>query len=358
MFARLLSEPPPLDSLTACVFADTVDRLGAIVVEVLVVDDEPLLLEALSRKLRRSPVTLITATSPVDALEIVANHEEFPVVVADLRMPRMDGIEFFQELAARTPDTTRVLLTGQTEQEAAARAINEGRVFRFLTKPCSTETFLQAINDGVEEHQRIKDDRELNQRLVSGITGALVEVLEQLNPVAMRRATRLRKLCWQIAFDCMVDQAWEVELIGLLTQIGQIFVPPEVTETAIQGKPMGPDGIESYQRYPERGAALLARIPRLDTLAEAVRLHQQRFDGAGANGPPIAGERIPLAARVVKIATDLDDLIQRGQPRAEALASLQHRDGTYDPQILRSFSDAEQLRNGRERGSAQDQLSA
>ena len=76
-----------------------------------------------------------TALGPIAALELV-DKQEYAVVVSDLRMPDKDGVEFLSEVRKRSPDTVRIMLTGHADLEASIAAVNEGRVFRFLTKPC------------------------------------------------------------------------------------------------------------------------------------------------------------------------------------------------------------------------------
>src|SRR5476649_1245860 len=97
---------------------------------VLCVDDEPRLLEGLGR-LVAGKCTLVTAPNGDEALKIVAASERFDVIVSDMNMPGMTGAELLKECRRLSPDTVRVLLTGETGLDVAIKAVNEGHLFRF-----------------------------------------------------------------------------------------------------------------------------------------------------------------------------------------------------------------------------------
>ena len=102
---------------------------------ILCVDDDANLLEGLKRQLRKQ-FTLETALSGEAGLVVVKEDGPFAVVVSDMRMPGMNGARFLAQVRAMAPDTVRILLTGQTDIQDAIVAVNEGHIFRFLTKPC------------------------------------------------------------------------------------------------------------------------------------------------------------------------------------------------------------------------------
>lgn len=102
---------------------------------ILLVDDEPNVLSALARQLH--PLYQVSLTpSPEEGLLLLEREGPFAVVLSDMRMPKMDGATFLKHVRERSPDTIRLLLTGHADLESAIAAVNEGQVFRFLTKPC------------------------------------------------------------------------------------------------------------------------------------------------------------------------------------------------------------------------------
>jgi diguanylate cyclase (GGDEF)-like protein/PAS domain S-box-containing protein len=128
--------------------------------KVLFVDDEPAILEGVSAILRKR-FEVTTALGPEKGLEALQGPEPFAVVVSDLKMPGMDGVTFLSKIRKLSPDTTRMVLTGQADVSAAIEAVNRGNVFRFLTKPCSSEVLIQAIEDGLEINRLILSERAL-----------------------------------------------------------------------------------------------------------------------------------------------------------------------------------------------------
>jgi DNA-binding NtrC family response regulator len=119
---------------------------------VLCVDDEPNLLAGLALLLRRR-YRVVTAASGAGALELIARQPAPDVVISDMRMPVMTGSQFLAKAAAVAPHATRILLTGDAALDDAVAAVADGRIFRFLVKPCPAPLLLAAIDEAVE-HRR------------------------------------------------------------------------------------------------------------------------------------------------------------------------------------------------------------
>ena len=129
-----------------------------VLVPILCVDDEPHILEGLSRALWEK-FAVTTAVSGAEGLELLRTSGPFAVVVADMRMPRMDGATFLGLARQEAPDTSRVLLTGQTDLNAAIAAVNQGNIFEYLSKPCPEDELLAAIQAAAEQYRRVTADR-------------------------------------------------------------------------------------------------------------------------------------------------------------------------------------------------------
>src|SRR5882672_2539455 len=161
-------------------------------VRVLCVDDEPNVLEGLSLHLRRR-FEVATATSGNAALELLKRDGSTAVVLSDMRMPGMDGATFLSFARQLVPDAVRILLTGQTELSTAVSAVNDGQIFRFLTKPCAPATLLSAVDAAVEFNRLMVSERVLLNQTLHGSIKALTEVLALTNPTAFGRATRVKQ---------------------------------------------------------------------------------------------------------------------------------------------------------------------
>lgn len=117
---------------------------------VLLVDDEPNLLHALTRTLRQQPYRINTARSAEEAMDVLKTHR-VDLIVSDENMPGICGTRFLSWVADNFPQVIRIILTGQPNVPSALRAINEGKVYRYFTKPCDIVELALAIRHGLEE---------------------------------------------------------------------------------------------------------------------------------------------------------------------------------------------------------------
>jgi len=149
---------------------------------VLFVDDDPKILAAFRRQLRKK-VTIETVESGAGGLEVLRRNGPFSLVVTDYCMPGMNGIEFLGRAREIAPETVRMLLTGSADLGAAIQAVNQGNIFRFLTKPCSPENLIEAVHAGIYEYRRTHKERKFNKRNRSLLAQAM-EVQQNLMPNA------------------------------------------------------------------------------------------------------------------------------------------------------------------------------
>ena len=122
--------------------------------KILFVDDEPPILDGYKRMLYKD-FEVDTAVGGELGLATMLERGPYSVVISDMRMPGMNGAQFLSQVRQKAPDTVRMLLTGYTDQTAAIAAVNEGNIFRFLTKPCSKEALLDAINVGLADNLKM-----------------------------------------------------------------------------------------------------------------------------------------------------------------------------------------------------------
>ena len=146
----------------------------AVPARVLCVDDEPNLLAGLANTLRRR-FDVATARSGPEALELIARSSPFDVIVCDYRMPAMDGAEFLRRAREIAPGAVPVLLTGHATLEGAIAAVNEGRVFRILLKPCPPEILTGAIDEAVAQGRAPSIERKRFEEEIEGLSGELQE---------------------------------------------------------------------------------------------------------------------------------------------------------------------------------------
>lgn len=301
---------------------------------VLCVDDEPKVLDGLLLNLRRH-YRVSTASSGALGLEIVRGTDPPAIVVSDMRMPGMDGASFLSQVREHSPDIIRLLLTGQSDLESAIAAVNQGQIFRFLTKPCSSQSFLAAISAAAEQYRLVTAEKELLEKTLRGSVKALTEVLSLANPLIFGRATRLKQHASELVVGMGVPFSWQLEVAVMLSQIGCIVLSAENNEKLYHGKPLTPVEAESTQCVPKISMQLLESIPRLELVCAILEAQEYSFDGSGSPLDAPTGESIPLGARVLKLVSDYDFLEAGGASPTTAINTLQGRKGRYDPKLLK-----------------------
>jgi len=120
----------------------------------------------------------------------------------------------------------------------------------------------------------------------------------------------------------------------MLSPIGFVTIPPAVTQRSRSGYGLSGAEIDMLARVPETGSALLANIPRLESVARIVRYQHKNFDGSGLPSDSCSGEDIPLGARILKVLSDLLQFEAKGVAKFKALEQMQRRGGWYDPRVL------------------------
>jgi response regulator RpfG family c-di-GMP phosphodiesterase len=297
----------------------------------LLVDDEPLVLEGLSR-IARSRFDVRTATSGAAGLQILGGDAEIAIVVSDMRMPVMNGAVFLAKARALAPNTVRLLLTGQADIDDAMAAINEGSIFRFLRKPCPAEMLMAALAAATEQSRLIAAERELLEQTLRGSIQALTDTLALASPGVFGIATRVARLATSLATALEVPDRWQVEIAAMVCQLGAICIPGHVFERRARHDALTVSEREMLAKIPATSERLIAHIPRLEGVREIVRYSRTDFD---ARGPlPLVGASMPLGARILRVALDLDEELLGETSRPSALARLSVNATKYDSAVL------------------------
>lgn len=306
--------------------------------KVLFVDDDPNILSAYTRNLRKR-YAMSTAGSGEDGLQLIQAEGPYAVVVSDMRMPGMDGIVFLSHVRNFHPDTVRIMLTGNADMGTAIEAVNQGNIFRFLTKPCEVEDLALALDGGIKQYQLVTSERELLEKTLKGSIDLLVELLSTLDPISFGRAQVLAQRARRIAEAMRMEQPWTVSLAAVLSQIGALTVPTSVLAKARSGGLLDQNEREVLTRVPEIGSNLLRHIPRLDEVARIILYMNKNYNGSGYPPGPIFGEQIPLGARILRVASDYQDLLPKKRDRLEAVASMKSKLAWYDQAVVAELED-------------------
>jgi response regulator RpfG family c-di-GMP phosphodiesterase len=351
--------------------------------KLLLVDDEESILNSLRRLLRGQPYEVLLATSGAQALEIMA-RQPIDLVMSDARMPNMDGSTLLAHIHQRHPDTLRIMLTGYADPTVIIKAINEGQIHRYISKPWHDEEMLLTLRQSLAYQHSERERLRLVQE-----TWDQNEKLKQLNATLEKHvAARTSEL--QQTAD-MLDLAYEelkhsyVTGTEVFSLLANLRLPPakqtnrqiielvrvycklhgldegssrDLTMAAALyniGKLSWTDSMmstpsdllhhndrERYRGYPKQSESLLMTLDPMKDAARLILHHQERWDGSGFPDR-LKGEAIPFGSRLLKLAVDFIELqrgliLERQMNSDEALVYIRQYAGRlYDPELVEDF---------------------
>jgi len=341
---------------------------------ILIVDDEPVVLTALKFTLEREGFHIVSCTSPLKALAILAERD-FAVIISDQRMPEMMGLDFLVESRRLRPMASRILITAVLALPTIVDAINRGEIFRFVAKPWLREELVATVRNAVQRHDLVTrnealqaETQALNTQLTAANTAleAKVRDLEQqrqrldaanhelalnyehslelcrrilttYDPVLGGQAKALVEFSTQMAATDKFtdDERHALHTAAWLCDLGLIGVPREMLRAFRQKA----DQLTERERamlhnHPVYGQTLAALVDSRTDVGEVIRSHHECYDGSGYPDG-LAGEAIPWPARCLAVAVGY---IESGLTKTAAIDALLAKSGTaYDPEAVRLF---------------------
>lgn len=289
---------------------------------ILFVDDDRSLLDSWTR-IFKGKFEVQTAESGAQALEKMEREGAFEVVISDYQMPRMNGVEFLEQVGFRSPDTIRIMLTGQAAFATALEAVNKGNVFRFLTKPCPSDLLEKSIRDGLRQARLVQTEREYFalrqwQGALEGLGQALVLLVEVKDPYTAGHQRRVAQLAEALAREMALpeEEVGRVRLAASIHDLGKMYVPAEFLN-----KPgrLNPHEFEIIKLHAQIGHDILQPIRFGFPIHEIVAQHHERLDGSGypsgLQEPSICRE-----ARIIAVA-DVIEAMSYHRPYRPALGN-------------------------------------
>ena len=287
-----------------------------------------------NRIVRRQPSESIGAAGRDIDLELfVPEGGPYAVVVSDMQMPGMDGIHLLSRVHKMSPNTVRVMLTGHADLNTAITAVNEGAIFRFLTKPCEVDLLKKVLTTCLVQSRLVVAEKELLENTLMGSIKMLTDILCIANPPAFSRALRIRRYVKHMASARHLEPEWQFEVAAMLSQIGSVTLASEVVEAAHQGQPLNEVDRKAFDQHPEFAGRLLGNIPRLEGIAWIVA-HQRPATTIGDDQMP---ETLRQGAAVLRVAVAFDDLTMQGLDHATALEELS-QNASLDRTAVQSLS--------------------
>jgi len=311
---------------------------------ILIVDDEIEILAAMQRNLRND-FSVTVANGAKEALEIINNSSPFAVVISDFKMPEMNGLELLRIVRSNFPDTIRVLLTGYADLDLSIKAINDGYVFRFLTKPVEFDIIKQTLNECIKQYQLVTAEKELLDKTLKGTIKLLIDIMSITNPKITNIAGRIRNVAKDIALQMNIQNTWEIEIAGLLSQLGFLALPDDIPDKIFHNKSLTKEELQQYKESPMQAAKLIELIPRLKNVALGIKYMFANYDGSNCTIDGFKDNKIPLISRILKVAYDFNYYIEIGLDSIKATEKMMASPYQYDPAILTALLEVNKVKN-------------
>ena len=357
-------------------------------VKILLVDDEVNITRSLRRLLAQEEnYEVLIANSGADGLECLRGEPEVGVIISDQRMPQMTGVEFLTEAKKLVPDAVRILLTGYADIEASIAAINQGAVYRYLTKPWQDEELSVAVGEAAGHFRLVSENRRLNalvakqnaelqewnlrlkQRVLAQTSQiraksdslaemnlqlrnsfnetieTLAGLIEMRDPRAPGHSRNVAELVEAMAKELKLSevQVRRCRSAALLHDLGKIGTPDSLLRKEVNE--MGAAEVEEYQCHVVRGQAAIDPVLELRDLGLLIRHHHENFDGSGFPDG-LAGQDIPQEARMIAVADFFERRLHQfseDEALEAALAETKmHWGRLFDPDLRRVFNRAAQ----------------
>ncbi|MGA9644067.1 MAG: response regulator [Terriglobales bacterium] len=300
--------------------------------KILLVDDDSNILDGFRRILARE-FTIDTALGGEPALKNIASNGPYAVVVSDMRMPGMDGIQFLNKVKLESPNTVRVMLTGNSDMDTAVVAINEGSIFRFLNKPCSKEMMAKTLTAALVQYRLVTAESQLLEQTLSGCIQVLTEVLSLVNPAAFSRAERARRYIHQVVTLMKLGNPWQYEVAAMMSQLGCVTLAPETIDAVYSGGKLSDSEQAQFESHPTVAFGLLSKIPRLEPIAWMIRNQNSPSHAMDESAPMDMRQ----AAEILRLTLEYERLIQRGVSRTEAVHTLSRQNKGFNPEFFNAL---------------------
>lgn len=299
--------------------------------KILCVDDEESILKGFQLNLRNK-FELHLASDGQEGLELFQKEDGFAVVLSDMRMPRMNGAEMLSSIKKLDDEVVTVLLTGHTDFDSAMAAVNQGNVFRMLSKPCPPQTLRKVLDDAIVQYDLITSRRILLDQTLRGSVDALAQSLATAQPLFFGRAQRVRRLANGLADGVNLKDSWRVGVAAIFSQLAYLSIPQHLGESVYHRKDLNSETKAMVRELPVETLKIVDLIPGLEDIREILQRIdvQPKFELEDGSG-------VRTAASILRAALDYDYYQELGHEDSLIIKTLQSRDETYDPLVVETL---------------------
>lgn len=350
--------------------------------KLMLLDDEVEILNSLKRLLRKE-FDIHTYSDPNLALGALA-QESFALIISDMRMPVMDGATFLTQAKDVSPNSVRLLLTGYSDLESTSRAINEGNIFSYISKPWDNTELKQILNRASEHYQLKVENQKLTKQLmlsnrqlsdlneqlenkVKQRTSALKNSNEKLKTSVESQRSMFQQLLHlisliieqrthdtighneRVALHCKLlaehfrlkrNQVINIYIAALVHDLGKIALDDALLN--VPENQLEPQQWTEYKEHAQKGAELLSTLPKMENIAKTIKHQYEHQDGTGVP-EHLSAENIPFGAKLIRLVVDHDRLVSGlttgvNLPPEDAMNYITKLSGkVYDPNAVKAY---------------------
>lgn len=292
--------------------------------DIILIDDDQRLLNGLMRTFR-GEVGIQSAESGEAALNLLQQGNVFSVVICDYQMPGINGIDTLARFREFSPNTSRVLISGQLSEEVMFQAVNKASIDYFIKKPSSREEIANCIFSSIEkfdEQERFRRAKELTTLGSIKMLDKIIQYFGVKSPVTQKQ---ILKLLGNDVTQIMNVPRWQIEVALLLSDLDIFF------SIAVSQNPDIDTDCESFIED------ILSSLPQMRSVAEGIVFKRKNFNGGGLPANITSGEHIPIIGRMLKILIDYLLQIEAGIDPCDAWEAIESQPELFDPAVVSSL---------------------
>lgn len=329
----------------------------------LFVDDEPTTLDLLSYLFTHEGYIVLTAHSAEAALKVMSANT-VSLVIADQRLPGMSGVELLKVVRQNWPDAFRIILTASGDMQTAIDSINQGHVFRYMSKPWDNQELRAAVRDGVQRYELLLRNRQLGMRIVRQtsqlrtlneslelkvaertaeidakrheLENTLVEVVKTLSGILEMRGVGPKGHALHVSQGCESviekmhlpdEERRNVSMAALLHDLGKVALPDELVRK--ESYAFNRNEAALFREHPMLGQSILSGIRCLEDVGRIIRHQSEWYNGSGYPDG-LAGESIPIGSRILAVVAFYEE-------RHDLPGLEQVKGRRFDPRVVDAF---------------------
>jgi response regulator RpfG family c-di-GMP phosphodiesterase len=242
------------------------------------------------------------------------------------------------------PGSVRMMLTGFANMDNAIQAINEGSIFRFLTKPCEAGALARSLDDGIAQYRLVMAEKELLEETLFGSVRIMSQILSLVNPIAFSSTSRIKFYMKHQAGELGLPEGWRFELAAMLCELGCITLPAETLLKISAGQELTDSEQEIYDAHPEVVADLLKNIPRMGMISKMIQYQRNSCsEHQNPDDSTLPQDTALLGGYMLHVALDFDCLSGQEMTVSKAIETMRSRKGVYHPAILDAIASVERI---------------